>query len=64
MKLLFGLIFLIGGLCGMTFSFLGKIFVSSRIFGINDLEVSVWLGLFCIVVFLSGLYNLFSSSTD
>ncbi len=64
MKLLFSLIVLIGALYGMIIGFLGKILVSSAILGINDLEVSLWLGVFSIVVFLSGLTNLFSSSTD
>ncbi len=64
MKLLFSIIVLIGGLCGIIVGFMGKILVSSAILGINDLEVSLWLGVFSIVVFLSGLSNLFSSSTN
>lgn len=64
MKLLFSLIVLIGGLCGMTIGFLGKILVSSAILGINDFEISLWLGLFSFAMFLSGLSNLFSSSTN
>ena len=62
MRLLFSLIFLIGGLCGMAISLLGEIVVSSTMFGISDLELSIWLGLFSFVAFLSGLYNMVSNN--
>jgi len=62
MRLLFGLIFLIGGLCGMAISLLGEIVVSFTMFGISDLELSIWLGLFSFVAFLSGLYNMVSTN--
>ncbi len=64
MKLLFSIIVLLGGLCGIAIGFLGRILVSSDILGINDLEISLWLGVFSIAVFLSGLSNLFSISTN
>ncbi len=63
MKLLFSLVVLTGGVIGMTIGFLGTIVVSSSIFGVKDLEVSLWLGLFSLVAFISGLCNLFSGST-
>jgi hypothetical protein len=62
MKLLFGMLLMIGGLCGAIMSFCGTIVVSSSLALIDGVELSLYIALFSIVVFLSGLSTLFSSS--
>lgn len=62
MKLVFGVFLIMGGLCGAAMSFLSKIVVDSSLPIFNGLDVSMALGLFFIVVFLSGLLNLGSTS--
>jgi hypothetical protein len=62
MKLVFGMLLMIGGLCGAIMGFLGSIVVSSSLVMIDGVELSLFVALFSIVVFLSGLSTLFSSS--
>ena len=62
MKLLFGVICIIGGLTGVAIGFLSNIVVTSSLEIINGLELSMWIGLFSIFVFISGVINLFSTN--
>lgn len=62
MKLLFGVLCIIGGLTGIAIGFLSSIVVTSSLEIINGLELSIWIGLFSIVVFISGVINLFSTN--
>lgn len=59
MKVLFGMLLMLGGLCGMAIAFCGNIVVNSSLPIIDGLELSIGLGLFSIIVFLGGIYNLF-----
>ncbi len=62
MKLLSSLFLIFGGLFGMAISFLGNIVVNSSLAIFDGLELSIGLGLFFIVAFLSGLYYLLSTN--
>jgi hypothetical protein len=53
---------MIGGLCGAVIGFLGTVVVSSQIEIIDGMELSLSLAIFSIVVFLSGVANLFMSN--
>ena len=62
MRLLFGMILMIGGLCGAVMGFMGNVVVNSSLTAIDGLELSIGLALFSIVVFISGVANLFPSN--
>jgi hypothetical protein len=62
MRLLFGFLCIIGGLSGIAISFLSDIVVTSTVGFFDGLELTIWLGLFSGVVFVSGVFNLFASS--
>ena len=62
MRLILGLICIIGGLSGIAVGFLSNIFVTSSLDIIDGLELSIWIGLFSIVVLISGIINLFSTN--
>jgi hypothetical protein len=64
MRILAGIILMIGGLCGAVIGFLGTVMVTSQIEIIDGLELSTALAAFSIVVFLSGVANLFISSNE
>ena len=61
MRIVSGIILMIGGICGAVIGFLGTVVVTSQIEIINGLELSATLAAFSIVVFLSGVANLFLS---
>ncbi len=61
MRIVSGIILMIGGICGAVIGFLGTVVVSSQIEIIDGLEFSMVLAAFSIVVFLSGVANLFVS---
>ena len=61
MKLLFGALLVIGGLCGAAMSFLCKIVVNSSLPIFDGLELSIALGSFFVVAFLSGIHILVST---
>ena len=61
MRIVSGIILMIGGICGAVIGFLGTVVVTSQIEIINELEPSMALAGFSIVVFLSGVANLFIS---
>ena len=58
LKFLVGSFLIIGGICGMVISLLGKIVISSHLAIINGLELSSGIGLFSIIAILSGMYIL------
>ena len=62
MKIVSGIILMIGGLCGAALGFMGTVQVSSTLEILDGLEFSMALAVFSIVVFLSGVANLFASS--
>jgi hypothetical protein len=62
MRLLFAMILMIGGLVGAVMSFTGTITVSSTLAVIDGTELSMALALFSLIVFISGVSNLFSSN--
>jgi hypothetical protein len=62
MKLLFGILIIIGGLCGALIGFSSKTVIISSFPIIDGVELSISLGLFSIIVIISGLYNLFSTT--
>ena len=61
MRIVSGVILMIGGICGAVIGFLGTVVVTSQIKIIDGLELSTVLAAFSIVVFLSGVANLFIS---
>ena len=62
MRIVTGIILMVGGLFGAVIGFLGTVMVSSQIEIIDGLELSTALIGFSIVVFLSGIANLFISN--
>ena len=62
MKFLFGVLLIVGGICGTAMSFLSEIIVNSSLPIFDGLQLSVGLGLFFIVAFLSGIQILFSTN--
>ncbi len=62
MKFLFGVCLMIGGLCGAIMGFLGNVVVNSSLAAIDGMEMSIGLALFSIVVFITGVANLFPSN--
>ena len=61
MKILVSLALISSGLCGSAMSFLSEIVVNSPFAIIDGLELSIWLGVFFLFVFLYGIYNLIST---
>lgn len=64
MKIVAGIILMIGGLCGATIGFMGTVQVTSSLKVIDGLELSLALAIFSIFVFLSGVANLLSSTSN
>ncbi len=62
MRIVTGIILMIGGIIGAAIGFLGTVIVSSQIVFLDGLELSIALAAFSIVVFLSGTANLFMSN--
>lgn len=61
MRIIFGIIMMIGGICGAVIGFLGTVEVTSLIEIFDGIELSMALAGFSVVVFLSGVANLFLS---
>ena len=61
MKILFSLVLICFGLCGSAMSFLSEVVVNSQFAIIDGLELSLWLGVFFLFVFLYGVYYLIST---
>jgi hypothetical protein len=61
MKVLISLALIGSGLCGSAMSFLSEIVVTSPFAIIDGMELSIWLGVFFLFVFLYGIYNLIST---
>ncbi len=59
-KYFFGFLLVVGGLCGVSLSLLGETVVSSSMLFINGLRLSLGIGIFSTVAFLSGMYILVS----
>ena len=64
MKIVSGIILMIGGICGAAVGFMGTVEVSSTLQVIDGMDMSLALAVFSIFVFLSGVANLFSSSNQ
>jgi hypothetical protein len=62
MRIVAGIILMIGGLCGAVIGFLGTVVVNSQLEILDGLEFSTVLAGFSIVVFLSGVSLLFTSN--
>ena len=60
MKLFFNLLLIISGLAGVVVCFVSDISVSSSLYMLDGLELSIILGMFSVVMLLNGLINLFS----
>ena len=56
MKLMFGVVLFLGSICGILVSFMSQITVNSSLPVINEMEMSLILGVFFIMTGLSGLY--------
>ncbi len=61
MRFMLSLLLIMGGVCGITVSFLSDISVSSNVNFLDGLELSIVLGVFSVIVFFNGLYNLLSN---
>ena len=59
MKLLLGLLLIIGGICGIAIGFLGNVTVDIPYIHPEALEMSLGFAVFSIIVFLGGLYTAF-----
>ena len=62
MRIVAGIILMIGGLCGAVIGFMGTVVVSSQLAILDGLELSAVLAGFSIVVFLSGVSLVFTSN--
>ena len=62
MKIVMGIILMIGGLCGAVIGFMGTVSVTSSLAIIDGLELAIPLVVFSIVVFISGASSLFTSN--
>jgi hypothetical protein len=62
MKILFGILLMVGGLCGVAVSAMSTIVANSSLEVFNGLDLSLALAGFCALAFLGGLYNLFLTS--
>ncbi len=62
MRIVSGIILMIGGICGAAIGFMGTVQVSSRLYIIDGLDLSLTMAIFSLFLFLSGAANLFSSS--
>jgi hypothetical protein len=62
MKFLFSLLMIMAGLFGATIFFSSTVVINSSMSFVNGMELSVWLGVFSILMFLSGVFNLLSGN--
>ena len=63
MKFLLSFILVIGSLVGIAVCFLSNIVVDSSLALFNGMDLSLWLGLFLVAVFLGGLSLMFTSNS-
>ncbi len=63
MRVLFSLLLVLGGICGMVVFFLSDITVSSSVTLLNGMNLSTIGAGFSIVIFINGVYDLFSTSS-
>ena len=61
MKLLFNSLLLICGLCGAGIAFLSDVTVNSSVSMLNGMELSIVLGVFCVIIIINAIVNMFSS---
>lgn len=59
MRLLFGIIFIVGGICGTFMGVMSDIIIDSSFQAIDGLDLSLILAAFSILVFFNGMYHLF-----
>jgi hypothetical protein len=62
-KFLLSFILVIGSLVGIAVCFLSDIVVDSSLAVFNGMDLSLWLGLFLVAVFLGGLSLMFTSNS-
>jgi hypothetical protein len=64
MRVIFSLLLIVGGICGMVVSFLSDItIVSSSVASLNGLDLSYIAAGLSIVIIINGIYDLFSASS-
>jgi hypothetical protein len=59
MRILFGIAFIISGICGVFVGIMSDIIIDSSLYVIDGIDLSLGLALFSIVVFFNGMYQLF-----
>jgi hypothetical protein len=62
MRFIFSLLLIMVGLFGATIFFSSTITIDSSMSFVDGMELSMWLGVFSILMFLSGVFNLFSGN--
>ena len=61
MKILFNISLILVGVFGFFVSLMSDIIVDSTVVMINGMDLSMALAVFSVVVFINGIYNLFST---
>ena len=61
MRVIIGIVMMIGGICGAVIGLLGSIVVSSSFEFIDGLELTVAIAVLSFVVFLGGIASMFVS---
>jgi hypothetical protein len=62
MRVICGIIMVVGSILGMFLSFFSQITVNSDVSVFNGLQLSMWLGIFFILSLLGGIYILANSN--
>jgi hypothetical protein len=62
MRFLFSLLLIMVGLFGATIFFSSTITITSSMSFVDGMELSMWLGAFSILMFINGVFNLFSGN--
>jgi hypothetical protein len=62
MRFFFSLLLIVSGLSGVLVSLASDISLSSQLYVLDGLEFSSGLAVFSIVIFLNGIYNLFTNN--
>ena len=62
MKLSIGIFMMVASILGMAISFMGDVFITSPVVSFNGLEISLGLGIFFVLSFLSSVYLIASST--
>ncbi len=63
MRVIFSLLLILGGICGMIIFFLSDITVSSTVDALNGMNLSTIGAGFSIIILINGIYDLFSSAS-